>query len=546
MTETKIRKLEQELAESRDAVAALARENQNQKNHWQALQREGAFFKAMVKSVNDLVFAVDPECRLIFANNPFRKFFQQLFDQEIKLRDHVFGPMSDERRTFWQKNISRTISKGSFRFDQQYFIQNTRLDIEWAGEAVLGNDGVVLGAVMRGRDLAPLRIAEEALRERDAQVHHAQKLEAVGALTGGVAHEFNNTLSIVLGNLELCITEIKKGHPARPYIDDAKSGILRAKKVARQLLDFSRKSDGKWQDVEVHTLVTNALSLLRASIPAHIEFHQHIETCPPVKADPSNIHQLIINLCTNAADAMSQEGGVMTVSLEHIKLRAGKVPSGLSLSPGPYAKLTVADTGPGMDADTLGRIYEPFFTTKGSDRGTGLGLTVAKGIVRKYEGNMVAHSKVGRGSKFEVYLPAATAAETKPAPPPDPAALTGSERILLVDDEPKFVIITQRQLELLGYKVEIFTSSKSAWERFKAAPEKFDLVISDVAMPKMTGENLVKQIRQLRPNLPVILCTGYSEKVDQQTASLMGCEYMIKPIEIEYLGLAIRKSLDRQ
>ena len=264
-------------------------------------------------------------------------------------------------------------------------------------------------------------------------------------------------------------------------------------------------------------------------------------------ADPSHIHQLIINLCTNAADAMDENGGVMTVTLEHITLKTGKVPGNLPLAPGQYAKLTVADTGCGMDGETFNRLYEPFFTTKGPDRGSGMGLVASQDLVHSYGGCIVSHTKPGRGSKFEVYLPTvAPQTQGEDALAHDPAAMMGNERILLVDDEPRFVFLTQRQLASMGYKVEMFTSSMHALERFKAAPDDFDLVITDVAMPKITGENLVKQLRLLRPTLPVILCTGYSEKMDQQTAAILGCEYLVKPFEIEQLAYLIRKTLDKR
>jgi len=546
MTDQRIHKLEQELAESRQTITRLLSELENLKDIDRSRLRSEAILAAMIETTNDHILAMDLEHRMLFANGAFRRLFFQLYNHELKTQDDVFSLMAHERKQFFQNIIAATLSTGCRRFDQQYFLQDTRYDVEWSTCRILGQDQVPIGVAMFGRDITSRRMAEEALRERDAQLHHAQKMEAVGTLAGGVAHEFNNALSIVLGNLELAMIDIHADHPVRPYIDDAKAGILRSKKVVRQLLDFSRKSDGQRQNVEVHTIAANALSLLRASIPTHIEFHQHIETCPPVMADPSHIHQMIINLCTNAADAMDEEGGVMTVTIEQITLRAGKIPASLALQPGKYAKLTVADTGHGMDADTFNRVYEPFFTTKGPDRGTGLGLAVVHGIVKSYGGCIMAHTRLGRGSKFEVYLPTVSVPIPEAAPPPDPATLVGDERILFVDDEPKFVIATQRQLEYMGYKVEIFTSSTSALERFREAPDEFDLVISDVAMPKITGENLVKQMRQIRPNLPVILCTGYSDKVDKQAASLLHCEYILKPIEIEYLAQLIRKTLDNR
>lgn len=508
-------------------------------------QRSEAVLAAMIETTDDLIASLDIESRLLFANAAFRRRFFQLYGIELKSQDSIMESLPAERREFWKKIIDETQAMGSRRFDQQYFLQNKRYDIEWSTSRVRAGDGSTIGVALFGRDITHRRMAEEALRERDAQLHHVQKLEAVGTLAGGVAHQFNNALSIVLGNLELAAMDIYVEHPVRPYIDDAKTGILNAKKVVRQLLDFSSKSDGQQQEVDVYAIATNALSLLRASIPTHIEFHQLINKCPPIMADPSHIHQLFINLCTNGAEAMDEDGGVLTVTMDHIDLKAGKIPKGATLAPGTYAKITVADTGPGIEDGVLERIYEPFFTTKGPDRGTGLGLAVVHGIVKSYAGDIIATSELGRGTKFEVFLPTRPQKKSEMPPPPDPSTLTGNERILFVDDEPKFVMIIQRQLENLGYRVDIFTSALSALERFQASPHDFDIVISDVAMPKMTGEKLISQMRQLRADIPAILCTGYSDKVDKKTATLLGCEYVVKPVERDQLARLIRKALDQ-
>jgi PAS domain S-box-containing protein len=546
MTEPSIQALERELAESRQTIADLRRERDAWRSCSPGLLQSAAALEALLDTSSDHFLVMDLDHRLLFANRAFQELYHRLYNRAPQRGEDLFGPMPTEGRQFWENILATTLSAGELQLDQHYFLEGGRRDIQWHGRRVLGKEGVSMGAIVYGHDITALRMTEKALRARDIQLYQAQKMEVVGALAAGAAHEFNNTLSIVLGNLELSLLEIQAGEPVRAYIDDAKIGILRAKKVARQLVDFSRKASGRREQVDVHTVVANALSLLRASIPSHIEFHQHIETCPPVSAEPALLHQMMTNLCTNAADAMEAEGGVMTVTLEHITLKGGKVPAGLSLSPGAYAKLTVVDNGCGMSASTLDHMYEPFFTTKGPGRGMGLGLTVVRSLIDDCGGCITAHSSPGRGSKFEVYLPTVIAVEPKPAAAQAPARLEGCERILFVDDEAKFVILTQRQLERMGYQVEIFTSSVRALERFQAAPDAFDLVITDVAMPKMTGEQLVNQMRRLRPVIPVILCTGYSQKVDQQSAALMGCEYLVKPVEIEDLARLIRMTLDRR
>ncbi len=530
--------LERQLALAKETITKLVAEKKRQ-------QQSEAVLAAMIETTDDLIAAVDNEKRIMVANGAFRKMFFRLYGAELNSSDSILNHLPRERQAFWQEVLNETQAMGCRRFDQQYFFQDSRYDIDWSTSRIRSKSGDTIGVALFGRDVTHRRIAEETLRERDAQLHHAQKLEAVGTLAGGVAHEFNNALSIVLGNLEMAAMDIYAEHPVRPYIDDAKAGILRSKKVVRQLLDFSRKSDGEQKRVDLQVITTNALSLLRATIPAHVEFHQMINPCPPVLADPAHIHQLIINLCTNGAEAMDEDGGILTVTLETARLKPGKIPSGVTLAPGDYAKLTVTDTGKGIDDTVAERMYEPFYTTKGPDRGVGLGLAVVHGIVKRHAGEIIAGNVPGRGAKFEVYLPTVAQSRVEPALRPEPTALTGTERILFVDDEPKFVMITQRQLEHLGYQVTIFTSPVSALEHFKAAPNDFDLVISDVAMPKMTGEKLINQIRLIRPGMPVILCTGYSNKVDKEKAALMGCGYVLKPVERDRLAQLVRKALDK-
>jgi PAS domain S-box-containing protein len=500
---------------------------------------------SLLETTRDLIAVADAQSNLLFANGAIHRFFTHLFGKKLPSNVKLFDLHSPERMEFWRGIFQKTFDSGWQKFDQQYFIQNQRYDIEWFSSRLLKDDGSALGISVVGRDITSRRIAEEALRERNAQLHHAQKMEAVGTLAGGVAHEFNNVLSIVLGNIELAAMDMYNDHPLQNYMDEAKTGVLRAKEVVRQLLDFSRKSKGRQLYVELHTIVTKALKLLRSSIPAHIEFHQLIDQCPPVLADPVHIHQVIINLCTNAAEAMVEDGGVLTVTLEHIKFGNNKVPAGLTLGPGKYARLTVSDNGCGMEKEELERVFEPFFTTKESNQSTGLGLSVVHGIVKRHAGEITVNSEVGRGSTFVIYLP--TVEQTiHQSIAAEPQSLVGDESILFVDDEPKVVVVVEQMLKALGYKVEAFTNPRMAIDRFEQDPDDFDMVISDIAMPKMTGEKLIKRVRLVRPDIPTILVTGYSEKIDQSSAAALGCLFAIKPLTQLELGELVRKAFDQK
>lgn len=498
---------------------------------------------AVIESAPDMFAASDIDTRLLFANGPIRNFFYQLYGKVFEPPFRALDIWPKDQSAFWEQAYRKTTLKGRISFEQRYFVKERRYDIEWSMNAVPNEQGEIMGFGLVGRDVTARRIAEEALRARTAQLHQAQKMEAVGTLAGGVAHEFNNALSIVLGSIELAAMDLDQSNPLQPYIEDAKTGVLRAKKVVRQLLDFSKKTNEQQKPVELHLIVENALRLLRSSIPAHVEFHQNIYPCPPVLAETAHLHQMIINLCTNAAEAMDSEGGVLTVTLEPAAINKANKAPGSALPPGLYAKLTVVDTGRGIEKDCLDRIFEPFFTTKGTDSGTGLGLSVVHGIVTRHAGEIIAQSQLGEGSKFTVYLPT-TEETTQEMAEPAAAHITGSERILFVDDEPKVGMVVEDQLERLGYVVDIYTSPHKALERFENTPEDYDLIITDIAMPKMTGDKLLQEARRIRPEIPIILITGYSEKIDIHTDKTLDCRHAIKPLEQHQLASLIREVMD--
>jgi len=378
------------------------------------------------------------------------------------------------------------------------------------------------------------------------QLRQAQKMESMGTLAGGISHDFNNILGIILGNAELAMDDIYEGNPARLNLQEIRTAGLRAKDVVRQLLSFARKTAVEKKPTNIAPIIIESLKLMRASIPTSIEIRQNItKEVDTILADPTQINQVLINLCTNAHHAMP-DGGILEVGLKNVKLDEDATAQHSDLDPGPYVHLTVADTGQGMNPEIKGRIFDPYFTTKDIGKGTGLGLSVVHGIVKNHGGGISVNSKLGKGTSFEIYFPvvetkAVTETETEEKLP------TGNERILFVDDEESMVYVARNRLERLGYQVEAKTSPDEALKLFRDIPNQFDLVITDMSMPEMTGDRFAQEILKIRPDIPTILCTGYSEKIDKQKAKEMGIrQYIEKPIKRSVLAKMVRKILDEK
>ncbi len=377
------------------------------------------------------------------------------------------------------------------------------------------------------------------------QLARAQKLEAIGTLAGGIAHDFNNILAIILAFTELTRDEIEEGSEPDLYLNHIVNAIKRAKELIRQILTFSHQMDRTREPVQIHIVVEETLKMLRASIPSLIEVKQHIDkNCSGVLADPTQIHQVVMNLATNAYQAMREEGGVLEVNLDMVDNDTYLIEPPEILPKGKYLRITVRDTGHGMDAETKARIFDPFFTTKQLGEGSGMGLSVVHGIVKAHNGVITVNSHASVGSTFNVYLPqhegAINADDASPVEVP-----LGKERVLLIDDNRELARVEGRVLERLGYQVTIDDSSVSALDRFNEDPAAWDLVITDQAMPKMTGVNLAREMMKIRPDIPVILLTGYSDIVTAEKAKSMGIrEFVMKPVLSQELGITIRRVLD--
>ena len=380
----------------------------------------------------------------------------------------------------------------------------------------------------------------------ETQLRQAQKMEAMGTLAGGIAHDFNNSLSSVIGYTEIALDDVPKESVLHSNLQEVFQAGCRARGLVKQIIAFSRQSDLEKKALEISPLVKEALKFMRASIPTTIDIHESIETgLNPVLTDPTQINQILMNLCTNAAHAMQEKGGTLEVSLTNVTLADSDFKFRHSdMSPGPYLRLSISDTGHGMSPNVLERIFDPYYTTKEMGEGTGLGLAVVHGIVKSLDGVITVYSERGKGSTFNVYLPAITS-DVEPEFKAVESIPTGNERILFIDDEQPIVNLAKQVIERLGYDVVTKTDSIEALRLIQANPAEFDLVITDLTMPNMAGDALAQEIMHIRPDIPIILCTGFSKRISEEKAQALGIRAFVnKPILKPEIAETIRKVLD--
>ena len=406
-------------------------------------------------------------------------------------------------------------------------------------------EGRNLGRRSSNRDITRYQRAQAEKVELEAQLRQAQKMEAIGTLAGGIAHDFNNILSPIIMYTEIALRETGKDQELRPYLEQVLKSGKRAADLVKQILTISRRSDQQRIMLRLSPLVKESLKLLRASLPATIDIQTEIAAeWDWVLADPSEIYQVVMNLCTNAAQALEEKGGRLSVGLDQVELAREQTSCGISVPPGDYLRLSVVDTGQGMTPGVLERIFEPYYTTKELGKGTGLGLSMVHGIVKNYGGAIQVVSEPGKGSTFEILFPLMAPDEAL-EPEPVAALPEGNERILLVDDEPDIVAATQIILRQLGYQVTAWTDGHEALAAFRAGPEKFDLILTNLTMPGLTGFDLAREALALRKEIPILGCTGHTEPSSlDKTHSLGIREIIMKPLIAAELAGAIRRLLD--
>ncbi len=447
----------------------------------------------------------------------------------------------------WQTISSGDTWNGQFinqRKDGQNYTEKTSIS------PILDNRGNIIRYVAVKHDITEMLAMEEKLRQ-------AHKMEAIGTLAGGIAHDFNNILTSIMGFTELALADVEDGSEMASDLMEVYNAGKRAKELVKQILTFARKSDEEMHPIQIDIIIKEVIKFLRASIPSFIVIDQRIESQDLIMGNATQVHQIILNLCTNAAHAMYERGGTLTVSLTNIDMDTETIGELLKtaytvdgeklLESGPYICLTVSDTGVGIPDEILGSIFEPYFTTKPQEEGTGMGLAVVHGIIKKYGGTITVTSELNHGTVFTVYLPmvkksVASHSLDRQRNQPLPG---GSERILLVDDEQTIVKVWQRLFNSLGYDVTAHQRSLDALAAFQADPDGFDLVISDVTMPEMTGDRLTHEILKIRPEIPIILCTGFSSKISAETVLDTGATALLfKPLIKSEMAKKIRDILD--
>ena len=395
-------------------------------------------------------------------------------------------------------------------------------------------------------------IVERNLSEKERtrlfdQLQITQRMEAIGTLAGGIAHDFNNILASIMGYTELAMEEVEEKSQAHHDLGQIFKACSRAKDLIYQILMFSQQTEQERVPVKVSHAVKEVLKLLRASLPSTIDIRQVIsKNLNHILADPTQIHQIVMNLCANAAHAMQENGGVLEVRLYQVTLNAGFANQYPDMKQGQYVKMSFKDTGHGIPPEVRDSIFNPYFTTKEKGEGTGLGLAVVHGIVKNLEGEITVDSEPGKGSIFDVYLPVIEDEEQEIIKLIEPLH-TGHENVLVVDDEPGIVEMGGRMLESLGYRVTTRTSSIEALELFKHEPGRFELIITDMTMPNMTGDRFSQEVMKIRPDIPIILCTGYSHQISEEKAKKIGIKaFVMKPLVKRELSSIVRQVLDKE
>ncbi|MEW6266045.1 MAG: response regulator [Thermodesulfobacteriota bacterium] len=495
-----------------------------------------------LEQIAESVSILDLNRRIYYVNPAFERMTGYCLD-EVAGREPGFLITEAQTPAFYD-SIWTTLDQGRVWSGG---MTNQRKDgvlyqVKVTASPVKDANGRVIDYVFVGRDVT----TEKAL---EAQLRQTQKMQAIGTLAGGIAHDFNNILNSIIGYTEVALLDLPPDCPTRDDLNQVLSAGTRAAELVKQILLISRRREQELGPMEVDPIVKEALKLLQAALPATIEIRQDLKPhLGPILGDPTQLHQIIMNLCTNAKHAMQEKGGVLEIGLEQIRFYQDELLLKPELKPGDYLRLSVSDTGHGIPLAIRDRIFEPYFTTKEAGEGTGLGLAVVNGIVKNLGGTITVYSEVNQGTVFHVYFPVYHWDKTPEAEAIVATTATrGEGRIMAIDDEENLIAVYEKALTRLGYGVESYTSSLEALEAFQAAPHHYDLVLTDQTMPKMIGLELARQIKLIRPDIPIILATGFVSEATEEQARLIGIEQVLpKPMKMAKLSETIKSVLERK
>ena len=522
--EQKISDLEQEVASNRQVIENYQR---NEKKHL-----------SMLSAINDHMCMMDSDLNIIWANNVFIDQFGQ--DVVGKKCYRVYHNRSEPCEPY------PCIALKAFQDGKSHEHETTMLDKNRKKVYFHCTANVALKDA-NGKPEAVLEISQDISRKKELenQMRQAQKMEAIGTLAGGVAHDFNNILGIILGNTELALRDLPGWDPAHVLLAEIKTASIRAEAIVKRILSFSRKIEDHVMPIHLGPTIKESMKLLSAMIPSSIEIKLMLAASrDTILADPVQIHQVMMNLCTNAYHAMRGTGGKLTVrlgtlSMEHVKHDPNPKHSG------EYVQLTIEDTGHGIEKEVLDRIFEPYFTTKDFSMGSGLGLSVVHGIVESLGGEISVKSQPGKGSTFDILFPVSDDEISENEFKKTATIKTGTERILFIDDEIALARLGKQMLEHYGYTVTISVNPLKALDLFTQDPDQFDMVITDLTMPNMSGNELIAEMIKIRPDIPVIICSGHSDLIDSDITDQKGIKaFLAKPVRMIDLNKKIREVFD--
>ncbi len=521
----------------------LAKENEK------ALQESEDKYKSLVQYAPTGIYEFDMEKLKFISVNDVMCELTGYSDSEL-LKLDPFDLLNKESKEILTKLVENVFTNKPQELAAEYKIKGKNQKEFWVlvNSRFFYKDDIPKRAMAVVHDLTDIRRAEEDRKRLEIQLQQAHKMEAIGTLAGGIAHDFNNILSGIFGYSQLAQTHLENPEKASKYINQVVTGAQRATELTRQILTFSRQTEYQKKPFEIYQAVNEALQLLRSSIPSTIEIKKKLESRELVAADPTKIHQVIMNLCTNAYHAMRETGGSLTVSLTDVEILEPKYIKNKKILPGEYIKLEVRDTGHGMDEKTLERVFDPYYTTKKIGHGTGLGLSVVQAIVEEHDAFLEIHSEPDKGTSFLIYFPIVKEFFRNDIPEiKNKSQLIGDETIMVVDDEEAIREVYKNNLEDYGYKVYLFENGIDALKAFKIGMNKFDLLVTDMTMPGLTGDKLSMEILKIKPDMPIILCTGFSDTLSKSKAIEIGIKrYVQKPVGNERLVVLIREIFDKR